>query len=494
MKRNLHNIDDLFRSALEGHEEIPSAGVKERLDAALDKKEAKAYKKRSNVWKRATLLLLMLLTGFILYESGIFKKDTGTLNKTSADKKNGSSSSAENNKKNNSNGSSTGNINNDNSASYKSDAIKKVENTTNTVEGNRNLTEPNTQKDTNMPVISGINNVTDSKNLLSKKIAGKKNKFINDQFDLFAIDNKSEVTTIDSNIDKNSNHNLLNNDHLLKEKINSLPSGQPMDTQKEKPTIINSPLKNNTAKKTKEKKRKFFNPFWMITAFASYDRVGYRLDSDQPLAISSIKHREVHEPSFSAGMMATRQFTKHWGLQSGLVYSNIQIGISPQKMYAFQDPAGDIAYKYITSSGYAYIKPGFGQPPAFGDSLTTDDAKHIIENVTVPLSVKYTVAHKKISFTTGAGIEGNFITKANLEVDIENAFNREIVIVKKLKGTKSFYWSFAADAELRYNINKKISVMARPVYRIAISPITKNNIVETFPHSFGIGAGVSIKL
>ena len=40
MNKDLHDMDELFRSALNDHEEVPSAGVKESLDAALDKKEA----------------------------------------------------------------------------------------------------------------------------------------------------------------------------------------------------------------------------------------------------------------------------------------------------------------------------------------------------------------------------------------------------------------------------------------------------------------------
>ena len=232
----------------------------------------------------------------------------------------------------------------------------------------------------------------------------------------------------------------------------------------------------------------------MVSPFVSYDQAGYQLDSDDPHAVSSIKFREAHEPSFSVGLLFTRQLKQRWSLQSGIVYPNTAIGMKPQKTYAFVDPTGDMAYKYITSSGYAFFKPGFGPPPAVGDSLTTAEAKHTLENISIPLMAKYTVVNKKISITPGAGIEANFITKANLEVDIEDPFNREIVVVRKLNGTKSFYWSFATDAEIKYNLNKKISVNIRPVYRHAISPITKNNVVETFPRSFGIGAGVTIKL
>jgi len=77
MNKDLHDIDELFLSGLEGHEETPSPEVKDALDAALDKKAAEEYKKRFILWKRAALLLLLLLTGFVLYESGIIKTGNG---------------------------------------------------------------------------------------------------------------------------------------------------------------------------------------------------------------------------------------------------------------------------------------------------------------------------------------------------------------------------------------------------------------------------------
>lgn len=501
MNKNLHNIDDLFRSALEGHEEIPSAGVKARLGAALDKKNAQTYKRKLIVWKRAALLLLIIFIGVTLYETGIFNTGSVTRGKETTDKKS-ASPDAENHKSYPNN--TPWDRDNENAASNKSGPENnKVANIRNIDRKHGNLIESKTQKDSGEPVEGDINNTTHVNDLLENKLGKQKKIFIKDQH---------KTSTSRSYIDKNQDYVLVSRNHFPTEKIISIPLHEKNSMrkiaglsptkikpdrnaimQKEKPTVNDTLLRKATSKNIKEKRKKIFNPFWMATGFASYDRAGYRLDSDQPVAINSIKHREVHEPSFSLGILTTRQFTKHWGLQSGLIYSNIQIGISPQKMFALQEPAGDIAYKYITSSGYAYIKPGFGAPPVFGDSLTAEDAKHTIENITIPLCIKFIMPRNKISLTAGAGIESNFITKANLEVDIADAFNREIVIVKKLNGTKSFYWSFVADAELRYMANKKMSVIFRPVYRVAISPITKNNVVETFPNSFGIGAGIAIK-
>ncbi len=489
MNKDLHDIDELFRAGLDGYEETPSSGVKENLDAILDKQDAEKYKKRFMLWKRAALLLLLLLAGFVLYESGIIKTGGSRYaEKTSVPVKN-------------------------NKAEDKTETVNPTNNTP--VNSNTDIvvsSEPAIQKEnaesqqtqkeiTNVPGGSLLSD----KNSIDKKITWPKSNNPDNQTIPF-IRNKEPFVSIASSqpAKKITDAVSYNADWQIKKRgITSLDERTSVSVitnrfiKSIKPlssiSVSNSPLKANIVSDAKNKKVKSFKPFWMATSFASYEQAGYKLDSDEPNAVNSIKFREAHEPSFSLGLLFTRQIKQKWGLQSGITYSNSAIGMKPQKTYAFVDPTGDVAYKYITSSGYAFFKPGFGPQPAVGDSLTTAEAKHTLEHISVPLVIKHTLTNKKISITPGAGIEANFITKANLEVDIEDPFNREIVVVRQLTGTKPFYWSFVADAEIKYKINQKLSINIRPVYRTAISPITKNNVVETFPHSFGIGAGVTIK-
>jgi hypothetical protein len=484
MQKDLHDMDELFRSGLSDFEATPSAGVKENIDAALDKQDAEKYKKRFIIWKRAALLLLVLLAGFVLYESGVLKMSG---NDYAAKNHGGDKNdvSAGNNEKINQNNSTPVNQNNE---PVTGENIVTQKNNTEGLQNQQTTGVPGN------PVFTG------------DKSAEQKNKppynllfpFIQKQDPLFSAtssqqDKKTNPSSTDDDVLKINNQGVESLDKRvgiakvaggLIKKISLLPSL----------TVNYSPLFTNKNNNPEKKKINSFKPFWTISPFVSYDQVGYQLDSDEASAVNSIKFREANEPSFSIGSLLGWQLTQRFSLQSGIVYRNTAIGMKPQKTYAFKDPTGDVAYKYITSSGYAYFKPGFGPPPNVGDSLTTAEAKHTLENISVPLMVKYTVVNKKLSVTPGAGIEANFITKKNLEVDIEDPFNREIVVIRKLNGTKPFYLSFIAEADIKYTINKKVAVNIRPVYRHAVSPITKNNVVETFPRSFGIGAGVTIKL
>lgn len=471
MSKDLHDIDELFRSGLEDHEAIPSAGVKDNIDAALDKKEAEEYKKRFIIWKRTALLLLLLLAGFVIYESGLLKKDPDVYIS-----KNGNENNPDNKKE-----------------ATIQDKNSDVDTTPVYIATNQSATGSN------------ITAIPEPSFLVESRAASAKNKHSGKQISLmapqqdplFLISTSQPVKKSNEPSEYNISDLYTPGVEALDKRISiaSTSERQLRSIQSSQPFVLkNSPAKPNSENNFSKKKTNLFNPFWTLSPFVSYDQAGYGLDSDEPSAISSIKFREANEPSFSAGLLLGRQVTTRFSLQSGIVYRNTAIGMKPQKTYAFIDPTGDVAYKYITSSGYAFFKPGFGPQPAVGDSLTTAEGKHRLENISVPIMVKYTALNKRVSITPGIGIEANFITKANLEVDIEDAFNREIVVVRKMNGTKSSYLSFIAEAEIKYTLTNKVSLNLKPVYRQAISPITKNNVVETFPRSFGIGAGVTIKL
>lgn len=467
MNKDLPNMDEAFSSAYRQFEEQPSGETWEKINATLDKKDAENYKRKFIGLKRISLLLLFLLTGILIYEAGFIKRSPVLSNQNALTKE------------------------------------------TSTIL--RNETNKQQSFHSNNPVSKNSLDTIISENPGDNKfkVDDKKELLYNTSKNSFADENSftGKSNSIAANDIIKMNASFLNNDReeLLsnKEKFSGQrPIIAPLFTNEivaigvtgklVRPVrfpLINQPVSSGKI----ENKKNHFKTYWTLTSFASYNEAGYKLDSDLPNAVNRIKFGEVHEPSFSIGLLATRQVKKRWGLQTGLIFSNTVIGISPQKMYALQDPAGSVGYKYITSSGYTYIKPGFGLPPLAGDSLTTAEAKHTLHSVSIPVAVKYRLSKKRFSFIPGIGIEANFLTSAKLETEIQDASNKEIVFINKLDGSKSFYWSFVADAELQYKVNKKMSVNLRPAFKHALSPITKNNVVETFPYSFGVGLGLTYK-
>ena len=447
MNKNLHDIDDLFRDSLEFQEIMPSSSVRDKLRASLDKADAESYKKRLLLWKRMAIVLVAILLAVALFESGILTSRSERSNRIYAVEK----------------------------ATQAATRNKKIE---------RNETRAVDQQNVDPVALPG-NNLLD----LNSSKPGNNSSFQGPD-------------------EKKSNYEVESSNTYI-------PGDKPIKTEREYDAFSlirkNSPSISVTRKsfypqvggysflqqqkilENQNKHRIGFRPHWLISGMFAYEAAGYKLDSDLPNEITNIKHREVHEPSFSGGVLITRQLTIDWGLQSGLLYSKTNIGIAAQKIYAFQDPAGDLAYKYITSSGYAFIKPQTGSPPSFGDSVIATEGKHTIHYVTVPLTIKYRAGKNKFSFVPGVGIEANFLTGTRVETEIQTPSGNEMVFFDNLHGAKSFYWSLAADAEVRYHLNNKTMLSFQPSFHHSISPITENNIVETFPYSFRWGVGLTIK-
>ncbi len=434
MSEHLHDIDEIFKSAYQQFKDEPIADVWGKINATLDKKDAESYKKRSVRWRRVSLLLLLLLAGLILYETRIIRIGSGKKNSAA--------------------------ITNIESKSKK-DASSELNDTTKI--GQRKIIYVANGQASNKKLFT--------ENKLPQNVELSKGE---EKFATFFTQHTAPISLtegIKTNYPDTAFLKVLGSQALF--------------------TDNSAQAKNISANKTQPNQ---MGPkvAWTYTPFVSYEWAQYRIDSDLP-AVNSIKQGNEHEPSFSTGVLLTGQFMETWMLQSGIVYSNTTIDIAPQKIYAVQSPNGDYAYKYITSAGYGYIRPGFTAAPALGDSLSTAEAEHTLRHMTVPLVIKYKIGRGKFSIMPGAGIAASFLAGTKVETEIKNATDKETVIITKLTGTKNLNWSLTADAEMQYQLNNKMSVNLRPAFRYAISSITRNDDFQTFPYAFGIGLGMTFK-
>lgn len=506
MEKNLHNIDEVFSDAHERFVEQAPVDGWEKLQAGLDKKDADKYKRRFIGWKRVAILLFLLLSGFIIYETGIVKTYHG--NNQNAGTSTSSSS---------------------NNSFVKPNSIP-LNNSNDNLGKNKSHDEERTEFATRINPDSQMKNLFSSKSTHidsfsyspdeSFSVIGK-NKVYKKQKTKISIrstapaqeDELNNVTTDETVADIDNNNSQKQpgeKDEMLKTKMlrRELPEKIKLASTETKaimitPGMLSKPalplLMVNAEKNPSKLQKKNFNPYWTVTPFASNDWGMYQLDNDvqdntgnNQNEKDAVSKRERHESSYSAGLTATRQFSKHIGIKTGVAFSNTAIAISPEEIYAVQQN-GQVAYKYITSSGYGLIKPGFGLPPAVGDSLRSAEAQHNLQVVSIPLSVSYRIDKKKFSVIPSAGVAANFITSAKVKTEVSDALNKETVNITGLDGMKRFYTSFVADINFQYNLNNKLAFNVLPSFKYALSPITKNNVVKTFPYSFGIGAGLTFK-
>lgn len=514
MDKNLHDIDDIFNKVYQQYEDEPSEGVWEKLNAGLDKEDARKYKKRFIGWKRAAILLLFLLSGIILYESRLMLKSNG-----------GKSISGKNN------------------IPKHPSAFDKH---TNTPDDSTTITH-STSKYTKQGDVTGIPDGTEAQKFTSTSLPalvfGNRGKASNKnvlKFDSLTVmaqadDNKGqlelqikrpgkvekEIITSEKNEEILSiiSNNYRGNDSVLfkttTDKRHSgkmlafdsavaivIPKTESVDSNTISVATMPFPapvITKSSVSKHDKSPSKQFKPYWVLTGYASLDRSEYNLNNDLPDNIASaqkkeeINNREKHELSFSAGVMATRQLTKHFGFKTGIIYSNTSISIDPQEMYATRKPDGTIGYKYITSSGYGYVKPKFGLPPALGDSLQSANAQHSLQSYGIPLQLLYKIDKRRFSIMPSVGLSINFISKATVQTQVKDAFNRETVMINGLNGMKKIYIGLMADINFQYNYNNRWSFNLLPTLRYAITPITQSNVVKTYPYSAGISAGITYK-
>src|ERR1700730_1416667 len=417
MDKDLHTINEIFNEAYGKYEDEPSSAAWEKINARLDKEDADKYKKGFIGWKRGAILLLFLLGALVIYESRTIMKGVkgnGFAEKVNSKgpvsakiQKTTDDAAIENNSKPEQPKQKTAGSITEQPATKQRETIEPIESE---LKG-KNVTA--NKKELLFPRLNKEEYNKNNKTPHQKKLVAFKNKMIitgRDENILSPVKNKFIGTGIDNDplMDETRVTEIRQQRTLTAASMKRIPSPEivPINIALQK-IRMTLPLGLMIAESPVEIIRispKHFKPYWTLTAFASSDWSQYQLDNDlqnnngnnQDEKVE-INKREKHDASFSAGLLATRQLKKNWGFKTGLIYSNTAIMIDPQLMYASQRADGKIAFKYVTSSGYGYVKPDFGSPPVMGDSLQSAKAQHNLKVLSVPLLITYRFDLHKIS-------------------------------------------------------------------------------------------------
>lgn len=510
MDKNLHKLDDIFNKAYQQFEEEPSEMAWQKLNASLDKEDAEKYKKRFIGWKRVAILLLFLLSGLVIYESRMFLKV-----KSDRAAKSAATDSVYGRKKINETDIAGTNHTNQKKIKNKGISSNTDQPVTQSKENNslakkefKKTATPNTKKDfAVLPVLplkrkyrianADIKKETKlSENILAKK----KNKHSTNEQTIASSKNNLKQTGSNRHdaVTEIAFTKILPQNRttaVLRERFSGIKIS-PLNSNSILSSALSS-ISNNTATKISTKP---FKAFWAVFAFGSRDWGQNQLYNDEPDNSGSnhdekeeVTKRESHQGSFSGGILVTRQFSKQWGFKTGFIYSQAIISIAPQQIFATKEPNGKVAYRYVTSSGYGYVNPGFGLSPSVGDSLQSTMAQHYIKSISIPFMLTYRLQKNKFFVIPSVGLTANFITHARVQTEVTDALNREAVTINGLNGMRNFYAGFIADLNFQYMYNNRWSVNLFPGFKYALTSITERNVVKTYPYSFGIGAGITYK-
>lgn len=515
MDENLHNIEDLFRSALDDNEEIASAKVWEAVDKRLDKDNIVSIKRKYTNLKRLAIMLVFLFASFALYDvyrintnhkNGGLAKNNDTINSgkqnrpdKAADKildKKTDAIASTSPKRNTTLVTDTANDVTDNSATKDvniTDQQKLQLSNTSILQkqNNSKVNNPETNIRENQTVVAAKQRKkSDTKSATRVKI---KNATPVEDEQLLVQDNDEQQDNEITGLRKSNNVSIENAKLLPHDSIDTKQLSKLLAVTKIKITDTSN---NSVAKRAPEKNTKPSR--FSITPFFSPDIAWYRLQDDkvgnQQDNAREIEKEEKHEFSSTYGALVDYKLNKHWGLQSGLTLSNTNITVEPKTIYAQQDNTGSVKYRINTSSGYSYVLPSFSSNPVIGDSLYAFTSTHSLQYIGIPLAVTYNVSKGKFSFNAFAGAAANILTKAKLETTLEKGFNNEMEKVDNLQGLNKMYFSGLAGAGVNYKLTNKTSLVFAPTMRFALNSINKDATVKSYPMSFGFTMGLKIGL
>ena len=460
---DFEHIDDLFRDSIEPLNETPMPVVWDKLKSQLDAVDARVYKKKYIAVRRVSLSLTAIILLLVTYQTGIFRNHKTSLAQ-------------------------------DISESAENKNIKPLQ------FQHHNSSNKIHPREDSKPAPSNIY-------LLSENGNTHRTTTSIDKIDV----------TVDRSSDLNSFSGSVNENEITESKVYTpvIVNAIILKNEVSENRIIKNPLPLKVSLSTTNVTKQNGKPFshdLNFTFFGSAVWAKYNLENnfpDQTVSPNTIQNslqanfqhdnksiieqRETPELSYNAGILASYSITKHWGIQSGIFYNSSYIAIAPQKIYAVEDAGGEIGYKFVTSSGYGFIKPNFSSSPALGDSVLSTTANHILQYLSFPILLKYNMVFNRFEISPGIGASANILTSTSIQTELEIGRKKETVFISSLQGTKSIFISLNATTEIKYRINNNWALDFMPAFSYAVSPVTQNSVVKTFPYSLSMGFGLNYK-
>lgn len=511
MNKNLHNIDKLFKTALEGVEDGPSSNVWESIDKDLDKKKVVSISKKYYKLKFAASFLLIFSIGMAMYILQVNRKNKVQL------KKNHDTITLNDNKEAIRNDADQGTVIPDSNASIQKEIppgktipfydssrqnstrpLVKDENVIKQLPGTISKISARKEITSSLSKLKSSNLNSEEKNLNvfghSIKENHKDGKF--NKVDL----NKTNGIIAKTDEQKFDSDTLSESIQAQNTPVLAIPLSDP-DIIMYKKTFLNAlNITNLNAQKYSGAKNAILKPLhesrFNATVFFSPDIVSYDIKSDQPQfeedAKNEIKKDEKSQFANSFGVLIGYKIDRNWTIQSGAMISNRVTGIDSKTIYARPDRNGNVNFRLSCFTGPSYIPLKSGVHPTPGDS-TIVSAKNTLRYISIPIVLQYRITKGRLSISPGAGIGANFLLINKIE-SIINTTNGYQESMASTGGLRSAYINSFLTLNTAYKISNRIAFSFTPVAQVGLSSITQDGPVKTILNSFGFEAGLNIDL
>lgn len=493
MKRDLHNIDKLFKKAIESHTEETPSSIWDAIENQLDKKKVASIEKKYiylKKWAIALALFGVIVSTYALYTRNLNKKNPESLlaqkyeNKTfpvsSSDNKPFSKKTLESKKAIIENKVIA--IDSDkNIAVSKSNSIANVE-----VSGSKKFYYSKPHDAISNNSINILNSIKNKKPSVVNTDVNKKLPLLSHQKEKHIIKNIGKI------MDPNKGGNLFSKHKYISDEFVFYKDPRIILLS----ALSSSALNQNSGFESLNRNKLILSkgPHFSIAAYFSSELTSNHIKDDHDangrFDRDDYKKNESSTSSRITGIMLGYYLNSKWSISSGIALATTSTFIKPKTIFAKTDDRGEVGFQLDCSAGYSYVKSNLGNAPVIGDSAKTMISLTQLSYLSIPLIVNYHFYKGKFSFSPAAGISTNILKHADITTtllkgnDVEGVKN-PILGLRKNYMTGNLYFNIA------YNMNKTFSLNFAPMARLALTPINSNTPVNSFPNHFGISAGIS---
>lgn len=206
-----------------------------------------------------------------------------------------------------------------------------------------------------------------------------------------------------------------------------------------------------------------------------------------------IEFRETEDTktTLSPGLIAGFAITPRVSVQTGVSELRNDISVSPKQIKAVRDRDGKVRYRMDCSSGSYYLEPRSGTSPSVGDSLRIVSSDIKMRYVSIPLSVRVNVGNDKVRLFATAGADVNILAQKQTSTTFAGSSGEKISPVRS-EGTRKQYLNGTLGAGVEIRAGKRVGIMLMPQYRFPLGNMNEEGPVLTYPKTFSLSSGVRI--
>lgn len=477
MSEDLHPIDDLFRSGLNGKEDTPTPAVWDAIERELDKKDRKPVGGFFRFSGRAAAVALIIVAGAALFAAGYFIRGAQEEKKGIGKEALGvGERSLESTDKPEIKPPATPSIKDDEATKAKTETVSSS-----------NI-KPNPEK----TFVRKVTKQSKDKNTQTTVASSETLPF-----------SPTGELVVQESQERHVNWEMATalppvEEHLLPETMQKMSTIDAVAALAKKNTLsktTDQPAAPTNIPVVNKKVAGLQVPKVSLTPYIAFQNHSIKLSDDGSHWGNNLRkdmETTEHLPSkFSVGILADFRIAKNLSIQSGLGLMQLDVTIQPKQIRAEKDIDGKVKYRLDCSAGTYFINPKQGNYPRPGDTITTQMATNSLKYLNIPLNVKYHFGSDKLQFFATAGTGINILAGQNLNAMVKHQYQ---YYGGRTTNLRSSYFNGMIGGGATYFVGKRIGIYVSPQYNFALTSMNEGLPVKSLPRTFNMQTGITIKL